>query len=120
MATGTMLHKAKITAELLLKKRFGVTLISLHTIKPLDKMIIKNCSRKYKSIFTIEEHSIIGGLGSAVVEELSEVHYDGLFKRIGLPDKFNHYIGKTEYLHRKYGLTPEDMANNITELIKEA
>lgn len=120
LATGTMLHKAKITAELLLKKKFGVTLISLHTIKPLDKMLIKNCARKYKSIFSIEEHSIIGGFGSAIAEVLFEVHYDGLFKKIGLPDLFNHYIGNTEYLHRKYGLLPDDMTNNIIKLIKKA
>lgn len=119
LATGTMLYKAKIASELLLKNGFGVTLISLHTIKPLDETLIKDCAKKYRSIFTIEEHSIIGGLGSAVGEILSEIRYHGPFKRIGLPDEFNHYVGRTEYLHQKYGLTPEDIANNITELIKE-
>ena len=120
LATGSMLYKAKITSELLLKRGFGITLISLHTIKPLDEMLIRNCAKKYKSIFTIEEHSIIGGLGSAVAEVLSEIHYDGLFKRIGLPDKFNQYVGKTEYLHKEHGILSEDLADSITKLIKEA
>lgn len=69
LATGTMLYKAKIASELLLKKDFGVTLISLHTIKPLDETLIKDCAKKYRSIFSIEEHSIVGGLGSAVMKE---------------------------------------------------
>jgi len=120
LATGTMLHKAKVTSELLLKKGFGVTLMSLHTIKPLDEMLVKDCAKKYRSIFSIEDHSIVGGLGSAVAEVLSEIRYDGLFKRIGLPNEFNRYVGRTEYLHQKYGLTPQEMANNITKLIKGA
>jgi len=118
LVTGAMLYKAKVTSELLLRKGFGVTLISLHTVKPLDVILIKDCAKKYKSIFSIEEQSIIGGLGSAVAEVLSEVQYDGLFRRIGLPDKFNRYVGKTEYLHQKYGLIPEKIADNIAKLIK--
>jgi len=120
LATGTMLYKAKIASELLLKKDFGVTLISLHTIKPLDETLIKDCAKKYRSIFSIEEHSIVGGLGSAVAEVLSEICYNGIFKKIGLPDEFNHYVGRAEYLHEKYGLVPESIADNITKLIKKA
>ena len=120
LATGTMLYKAKIASELLLKKGFGVTLISLHTIKPLDEVLIKDCAKKYRSIFSIEEHSIVGGLGSAVAEVLSGNCYNGIFKKIGLPDEFNHYVGRAEYLHQKYGLVPESIADNITKLIKKA
>jgi len=118
LASGTMLYKTKITSELLLKKGFGVTLVSLHTIKPLDEVLIKDCAKKHRSIFSVEEHSIVGGLGSAVGEVLSEIRYGGLFKRIGLPNEFSHYVGRTEYLHQKYGLTPQKMANNIIKLIK--
>ena len=120
LATGTMLYKAKITAELLLKNGLGVTLISLHTIKPLDRALINDCAKKYRSIFSIEEHSIIGGLGSAVAEVLSEVRYDGLFRRIGLPNEFNKYVGRTEFLQQKYGLVPESIADNITKLVRES
>jgi len=120
LATGTMLYKAKIASELLLKKDFGVTLISLHTIKPLDETLIKDCAKKYRSIFSIEEHSIVGGLGSAVAEVLSEICYNGIFKKIGLPDEFNHYVGRAEYLYQKYGLVPESIADNIIKLIKKA
>lgn len=120
LATGTMLSRAKIASELLLKKDFGVTLISLHTIKPLDEMLIKDCAKKYRAIFSIEEHSIVGGLGSAVAEVLSEICYNGIFKKIGLPDEFNHYVGRAEYLYQKYGLVPESIADNITKLIKKA
>jgi len=119
LTTGTMLYKAKIISEFLLKKGIGVTLIHLPTIKPLDEILIKKCAKKYNLIFSIEEHSIIGGLGSAVSEILSENHYKGLFKRIGLPDKFNCYVGTTEYLHERYGLIPEKMANTIKNYLRE-
>lgn len=119
LAAGSMLHKAKIASEILSKNGFGVTLISLHTIKPLDEALIKDCAKKCKSIFTMEEHSIVGGLGSAVAEVLSEMRYDGVFKRIGLPDKFNQHIGNAAYLYKKHLITPEDLANNIARSIGE-
>lgn len=118
LAAGSMLYKAKIASDMLIKEGFGVTLISLHTIKPLDEALIKDCSKRYRSMFTIEEHSIIGGLGSAVAEVLSEMNYEGLFRRIGLPDKFNTHIGNAEYLHQKHCILPEDLASRIINLIK--
>ena len=113
IANGTMLHTAKIVSDTLHSKGMGVTLVSMHTVKPLDGELIKECARGSKAVFTIEEHSIIGGLGSAVAEVLMESSYGGLFRRIGIPDAYRPEIGGAEYLREKLGLAPEGIMNYI-------
>src|SRR5690554_483522 len=71
IATGTILHKALEAAELLEKEGVHATVIDMHTIKPIDEELIINCAKKTKAIVTVEEHSINGGLGSAVAEVLA-------------------------------------------------
>ncbi len=112
LAIGNMLYPAKLACEILAKQGLNPTLISLHTLKPLDK--------KYKAVFTLEEHNIIGGLGSAVAEVLAETGYSGLFYRFGIPDKFsnNFGIGGPDYLAEKIGLTPEKIAESALKKIK--
>ena len=114
MATGTMLYPGKLVSEILEKQGFDPALISLHTIKPLDKELVQDCAKNYKAIFTLEEHNIIGGLGSAVAEVLAEMSYKGLFKRIGIRDQFSSVVGSPQYLLEKLGLTPEKMAETIS------
>jgi transketolase len=118
LATGSMVYSAMAALKLLAEKKIGATLISMPTVKPLDEALIKKCAKQCKSIITVEEHSIIGGLGSAVAEVLAEVGYHGLFKRIGLPDSFNCFIGKSDFLLKQYGLSPEKIATNIKTFIK--
>lgn len=113
IANGTMLHTAKIVLDTLASRGLMVTLISMHTVKPLDRELVEECTRDSKAIFTIEEHSIIGGLGSAVAEILAESSYGGLFKRIALPDAYGPDIGTAAYLREKYGLAPEAIINYI-------
>lgn len=79
-------------------------LISMHTIKPLDKECILSLIDKGVEIQTMEEHSIIGGLGSAVAEVIAESGKGIKFKRIGVPDKFSHYIGSQKYIKNQFGL----------------
>jgi len=121
MATGTMLYPVKVAMEILKEQGVHPTLISLHTIKPLDVDLIKECAGNYKNIFTIEEHNIIGGLGSAVAEVLAEIGYQGAFLRLGLADKFSSElgIGGPDYLLDKAGLTPQKIAETILEEIKK-
>lgn len=119
LVIGTMLHPSQIVLEILTKQGFNPTLISLHTLKPLDTELIKDCAKKYKTIFTLEEHNIIGGLGSAVAEVLAESKYTGLFKRIGIPDRYAFpIIGGPDYLREKLGLTPETIAQFILKEYK--
>ena len=120
IATGTMLYLAKIASDILEKQGLNVTLISMHTIKPLDTELIKNCAKNYKAIFTLEEHNIIGGLGSAVAEVISELNYGKLFQRIGIPDKYSFpNVGGPDYLREKFGLTPEIIAQTILKEYKK-
>jgi len=76
-------------------------LISMPTIKPLDKEYILKLIDRKVPIITLEEHSIIGGLGSAVAEIIAESGKGVPFRRIGIQDEYSHYIGSQQYLRNK-------------------
>ncbi len=78
--------------------------ISMHTVKPIDKTIIEKLVNDGVEIHTLEEHSIIGGLGSAVAEVIAESGKGIKFKRIGIPDTFSHYIGSQKFIKKQFGL----------------
>jgi transketolase len=113
ITTGTMLYSANNILEKLKEKGFNSGLISMHTVKPLDVELIKLLSNTYKAIFTLEEHSVIGGLGSAVSEVLAENNYKGRFKRIGIKDKYSLICGKADYLLKNYCLDEDGIINTI-------
>lgn len=115
IAFGNMLYSAKLAADKIKEKGKSVRLISMPTIKPIDKEIILGAAKETKAIFTIEEHSLIGGLGGAVAEVLAESENKVLFKRIALPDNFIKESGSQEYLRQKFGLSVEKIVNNILE-----
>ncbi len=119
IATGNLLYNAKCVSENLTNNGIDVRLISMHTIKPLDKKIILKAANETKAIFTLEEHSIVGGLGSAVAEVLAEEDVKEIFfKRISLPDAFCLDIGDHEYLRKKNSLSVEQIANTILKCYK--
>jgi transketolase len=113
LANGSMLYPAKLVTDKLAGKGLGVTLVSMHTVKPLDLELIKRCATHSKALFTVEEHSIIGGLGSAVGEALMDLNYKGLFRRIGMPDVYGRDIGHDKYLLERCGLTPAAIADYV-------
>jgi transketolase len=88
------------------KQKLGKSIMvaSVHTIKPLDKDFIVTLISKNIPITTIEEHNIIGGLGSAVAEIIAELGHSVKFKRIGIPDVFTHKVGGQEYLRKELGI----------------
>lgn len=113
-AIGNMVEPALQTIDTLKNSGISATLINMLTLKPLDIELIKQCISSHKGIFTIEEHSIIGGLGSAVSEVLAESSYGGIFKRIGIPEVLdNKFIGTADYLWKCYGLTAEHISKKI-------
>ena len=85
----------------------------MHTIKPIDKEIIVKCAKETKKIITLEDHSIIGGLGSAVCEVLSE-EYPCEVTRMGINDTFGK-SGKAEELLKYFKLTSEDIIEKVLE-----
>lgn len=118
LATGAMLYEASQVAKLLNQKGLKPTLISLPTIKPLDAGLIKKQAQKSQAMFTFEEHSQIGGLGSAVADLLTEINYQGRFKKIALPDKYCSAVGKPDFLLKCAGLTSQKITNTILKILK--
>lgn len=112
-ATGLMVAEALKAAEELEKEGISVRVINVGTIKPLDGETILKAAQETKFIVTAEEHSVIGGLGSAVSEFLSEVH-PAKVKKVGVYDKFGQ-SGTGEELLQKYELTAEKLISVIKE-----
>jgi transketolase len=119
ISTGGILQNAVRAAELLEKEGIETRLLSMHTVKPLDTEAVLAAARETEAIFTIEEHSILGGLGSAVAEVLAEA--DGIkvpFRRIGLPSAFSPHIGSQEYMQERHGLTGEAIAKSVAGALR--
>lgn len=115
IATGALVHIALEAAEELKKENISARVINIHTIKPIDKNLILKAAKETKAIITAEDHSIIGGLGSAVAEILAE-NYPIKMKRIGVNDQFGQ-SGKTDELYKKYGLTKEEIIKSSKTLL---
>ncbi|EJO5346856.1 transketolase family protein [Clostridium botulinum] len=116
IATGIMVDAALEAYNVLAEEGIKVNVINIHTIKPIDKDIIINAARKTGVVITAEEHSIIGGLGSAVCEVLSENHPVPVL-RVGIKDTFGE-SGKPAELLKKYGLTSEDIVKAVKKGLK--
>ena len=118
MTTGITLRIALETAKLLEQERIATTILHVPTIKPLDKEAILRYVRDVPVIVTVEEHTIVGGLGSAVAEIIAENNFDSVkyFKRIGIPDAFADEYGSQESLMARYDLTAEHVADVIKQL----
>ncbi|WP_461205927.1 transketolase family protein [Clostridium sp. DL1XJH146] len=110
-ATGIMVDAALQAYNILAEEGIKVKVVNIHTIKPIDVEAIVNAARETGVAITAEEHSIIGGLGSAVCEVLSENHPVPVI-RIGVKDKFGE-SGKPDELLKAYGLTAEDIVEGV-------
>ena len=113
IATGLMVQEALKTKELLEKENINIRVIDIHTIKPIDKDVIIKAAKETSKLITIEDHSIIGGLGSAVCEVLSE-EYPAKVCRMGVKDEFGQ-SGKWNELLEHYGLTCDEIVKVIKE-----
>ena len=113
IATGDVVAEAIKAKELLENDGINVRVIDMHTIKPIDKDIIIKCAKETNKIITIEDHNIIGGLGSSVCEVLSE-EYPCKVIRMGIKDTFGK-SGKAEELMKYFELTAENIVKRIKE-----
>lgn len=116
IATGLEVSAAIDAAELLAKDGISAEIVNIHTIKPIDKELVIKEAEKTGKVVTVEEHSVIGGLGSAVCEVLSENHPLPV-KRIGVYDRFGESGPAVELLH-KYKLDGEGIAEQVKEYLK--
>ena len=116
IATGLMTSEALKAAVILKKQGICVRVINMPTIKPLDEELVLRAARDCLKVITVEEHSIIGGLGEAVCSLLSE-KLPTPVRRIGVMDKFGHSGPATEVLH-DYGLSAENIMAVVDEMLK--
>jgi transketolase len=117
IACGTMVDQAVDAQEQLAKAKISARVVDMHTIKPLDERLVMKCAKDTNAIVTIEEHSIIGGLGGAVSEVLAEHRASVPFRRIGVQDLFCE-SGEPEELFEKYGLSTPYIVKTVKKLLK--
>jgi transketolase len=115
IATGTMLYKALEAATLLRREGISTKVVNIHTIKPIDKELLMKVAKETGAIVTAEEHSIIGGLGSAVAEVLASLKPIPI-EFVGVKDVFTQ-TGKPEELYKAYGLTVENIIRAAKNVI---
>ncbi len=117
-ATGGIVEEAMIAAEELEKMGISARVVSFYSIKPIDKKEIFLAAKETKGIITIEEHSVIGGLGGAVAEAcLESSSRPKVFKRIGLEDIYSSVVGSQKYLREKYKMNSESIINYVNEIV---
>ena len=114
---GNILGNCLEAASILKKKNIGCSVVNMHTIKPIDKEKIKSIGKKNKLILTVEEHNIIGGLGTAVAEVLSEEKHNSKLVRVGIND-FYSSGGSYQYLQNIYGLSVEKIIKSVLSNIE--
>jgi transketolase len=117
VATGAVVAQSLEAAKQLEAEGYSVGLINMHTIKPLDTNLLNEVLQISKSIVTVEEHNVIGGLGSAVAEHLSKTKNEVTLLSLGIRDSFPH-AGDYDFLLDQAGLTPAKIAFSIREYLK--
>lgn len=118
IATGNMLETAVDVYDILKNKGIEAELVSMHTVKPLDRQLIRKLSKRHKIIITIEEHSVIGGLGSQVSNVLTDEGSGVILKKIAIPDLYADVAGTSSYLRSRFGLEPKQIAGNLLRCLK--
>ena len=119
ITTGVTLHTALDASEMLSNQGIETTLLHMSTVKPLDVKTIMEYMNKIPVIVTIEEHTLAGGLGSAVAEIVAEANFNPAkrFARLGIPDQFPDEYGSQESLMNRYSITAKKLVGTIKDLL---
>ena len=118
--TGNMMPVVLEVADKLKEKNISARVESFHTVKPLDTERLKELFEKYKFVVVVEEHGLIGGLGSSVAEWLVKQNYDGRkMISFGTSDNFLHELGSQNYARKQFGLTSENMFETIMSALNQ-
>ena len=115
VATGTLVAEALKAAEMLKEEGINPTVVDMHTIKPLDTALIEELAKTHGTICTLEEHSIIGGLGGAVAECLAEIGTTAKLVRMGFKDEYSE-LGAYEYILQQSKLDAQGVKETILQL----
>ena len=120
ISTGGILDNAFKAGKMLNEMGLSVGLYSMHTLKPFDREMVENIAKKVKLIVTIEEHTIIGGLGGAVSEVLAQMTQPrARLQMVGLPGCFSSIVGDQEYLRKVYGMSVEAIVEKVKGTFEE-
>jgi transketolase len=121
IACGVMTHRALLAAGLLEQKGIPTEVVHIHTIKPLDARLILERARRARGVFTLEEHTVIGGLGSAVVDVLVEQMGTRVppVQKLGLADQFARNYGSQDDLLALNGLQPHQIAERVERTLHQ-
>ena len=117
ISSGLMLETALLAADILAERGISARVLNMHTIKPIDRDAIVRAAKETHGIVTLENHTIIGGLGSAVAEVLSE-ESPALLRRVGIRDRFGE-VGNMAYLRKCLGIDTENVVDAAMQLIKK-
>ena len=114
LGMGTLVSVALGAAKKLMSQGISARVVSMHTVKPLDEQLLRDSFDRFRVVAVVEEHSVIGGLGSAVAEWLA-AHgpKQGVLEAIGTPDAFISAAGSQQWMRDQCGLTPEAVAERI-------
>ncbi len=118
LSAGGILTEVKAAAEELAERDIRAEVISFPCIKPIDREKILETAERFRDIITVEEHSIVGGFGSAVCEIIAESGINCRVHRMGLPDTYTSVVGDQQYLRHYYHMDREAVIAKVTELIK--
>jgi transketolase len=117
IASGPILKEALNAAEQLASEGVEIGVVNIHTIKPFDTELIQKISQKAKLVVTVEEHFLVGGLGSAVAEVMAESGSGAKLVRMGVDDQFVKHTGSQKYLRKVLGLDATGIIKKIKENI---
>lgn len=115
-STGAILEETALACDLLEQQGIAVEQYSFPTVKPIDKDVIADCAKRFEHIFTVEEHNIVGGFGSAVAEVVAELGERTKLHRLGINDIYCSEVGTQAYLRDVVGIS----AHGIAERVKAA
>lgn len=120
ISTGGLLHACLKAVEALRDRGISARLLSMHTVKPLDAEAVLQAAEQTSAILSVEEHSVLGGLGGAVAEVLAQrASRRAPFRILGLPDRFCREVGSHDHLRAHSGLTADRIAEAAEALLRE-
>jgi transketolase len=119
LAIGGIVSEAVRAARLLAERGVSASVYSVHSLRPLSASAICEIARTHRTVVTIEEHTVAGGLGSAVLEVLADAGaWPHRFVRIGLRERFSSTVGSQQYLRKTYGLDAESIVARVTAAVE--
>lgn len=119
LSTGAILEEAAKACDLLEEIGIAVEHYSFPTVKPIDKEVIADCAKRFDNIFTVEEHNILGGFGSAVAEVICECDGNAKLHRIGINDFYCIEVGSQSYLREQVGIDADGIVDKVKGVLGE-